>query len=103
MLSDANTTINPDDVASIQVLKDASAAAIYGSRAGNGVIIITTKKGREGPARVNFSARYGVQQIPKQWDVMDGAGISKNRTAAIPELRCGTAHGHCRTAGQQYH
>ncbi len=70
MLSDANVTINPDDVASIQVLKDASAAAIYGSRAGNGVVIITTKKGREGPARVNFSARYGVQQIPKRWDVM---------------------------------
>lgn len=71
MLSDANTTVNPDDVASIQVLKDASAAAIYGSRAGNGVVIITTKKGREGAARVNFSARAGIQQIPKRWDVMD--------------------------------
>ncbi|MFL5739558.1 MAG: SusC/RagA family TonB-linked outer membrane protein [Flavisolibacter sp.] len=71
MLADANTTINPDDVASIQVLKDASAAAIYGSRAGNGVIIITTKKGKDGPARINFSARYGVEEIPKRWDVMD--------------------------------
>jgi TonB-dependent starch-binding outer membrane protein SusC len=71
MLSDANVTINPDDIASIQVLKDASAAAIYGSRAGNGVVIITTKKGKEGPAKINFSARYGVQDIPKKWDVMD--------------------------------
>jgi len=71
MLADANTTINPDDVATIQVLKDASAAAIYGSRAGNGVIIITTKKGREGPSRVTFSARYGIQQLPKKWNVMD--------------------------------
>jgi TonB-dependent starch-binding outer membrane protein SusC len=77
MLSDANTTINPDDVASIQVLKDASAAAIYGSRAGNGVVIITTKKGKEGPAHINFSARYGIQQIPKKWDVMDAPQFLK--------------------------
>ncbi|HEX2606802.1 MAG TPA: TonB-dependent receptor [Flavisolibacter sp.] len=77
MLSDANVTINPDDVASIQVLKDASAAAIYGSRAGNGVIIITTKKGREGPAKINFSARYGIQQIPTKWDVMDASSFLK--------------------------
>lgn len=70
MLADANTTINSDDIASIQILKDASAAAIYGSRAGNGVIIITTKKGKEGPTRISFSAKYGVQQIPHKWNVM---------------------------------
>lgn len=73
MFADANVTVNPDDVASIQVLKDASAAAIYGSRAGNGVVIITTKRGREGPSRVSISARYGVQQIPKRWDLMDAS------------------------------
>ena len=77
MLTDANTTINPDDVASIQVLKDASAAAIYGSRAGNGVVIITTKKGKEGPAKINFSSRYSVQQIPKRWDVMEAPQFLK--------------------------
>lgn len=71
MLSDANTTVNPDDVASIQILKDASAAAIYGSRAGNGVIIITTKKGRNGPPVISVSAKYGIQLIPKKWDVMN--------------------------------
>lgn len=73
MIADANSTINPDDVASIQILKDASAAAIYGSRAANGVIIITTKKGRQGPSRITVSARYGIQQIPKKWDVMNAA------------------------------
>ncbi len=73
MLADANSTVNTDDIATIQVLKDASAAAIYGSRAGNGVIIITTKKGRSGPSRINFSAKYGIQQIPKTWDVMDAS------------------------------
>jgi TonB-linked SusC/RagA family outer membrane protein len=73
MLADANVTVNPDDIASIQVLKDASAAAIYGSRAGNGVVIITTKKGKEGPAKISFSARYGIQEIPKKWDVMNAS------------------------------
>jgi len=77
MLSDANTTINTDDIASIQILKDASAAAIYGSRAGNGVIIITTKKGKEGPAKFSFSAKYGTQQIPKKWNVMDAKDYLK--------------------------
>ncbi|MEO6547750.1 MAG: TonB-dependent receptor [Ferruginibacter sp.] len=77
MLSDANTTVNPDDVASIQVLKDASAAAIYGSRAGNGVVIITTKKGKEGLAKISFSARYSGQTIPKKWDVMDAPQFLK--------------------------
>lgn len=77
MMADANTTINTDDVASIQVLKDASAAAIYGSRAGNGVIIITTKKGKEGPAKFSASAKYGIQQLPKKWNVMDASGYLK--------------------------
>jgi TonB-linked SusC/RagA family outer membrane protein len=71
MIADANTTINHNDIESIQVLKDASAAAIYGSRAANGVVIITTKQGKEGPARVGFSAKYGIQQIPKRWDLMN--------------------------------
>jgi TonB-linked SusC/RagA family outer membrane protein len=70
MIADANSTINTDDIATIQILKDASAAAIYGSRAANGVIIITTKRGKSGPSRISFSARYGFQQIPKKWDVM---------------------------------
>jgi TonB-dependent starch-binding outer membrane protein SusC len=70
MIADANTTINNNDIASIQILKDASAAAIYGSRAANGVIIITTKQGKEGPPKVSFSAKYGVQEIPERWDLM---------------------------------
>lgn len=77
MIADANSTINSDEVASIQILKDASAAAIYGSRAANGVIIITTKKGKSGPSRVSFSAKYGVQDIPKKWDVMDASQYLK--------------------------
>ncbi|MFC3197139.1 TonB-dependent receptor [Parapedobacter deserti] len=57
-------TINPADIASIDILKDASAAAIYGSRASNGVIIITTKQGTPGKDKVTAAASYGVSHIP---------------------------------------
>lgn len=73
MIADANITVNSNDVESIQVLKDASAAAIYGSRAANGVVIITTKHGKEGTSKVNFSAKYGIQQIPKRYDLMNSS------------------------------
>ena len=76
MIADANSTINTNDIASIQVLKDASAAAIYGSRAANGVIIITTKQGREGPARVGIAVKYGLQMLPKKWDLMDNRAFA---------------------------
>jgi TonB-linked SusC/RagA family outer membrane protein len=57
--------INPADIESMTILKDASAAAIYGVRASNGVILITTKKGKSGRPRVDVSASYGTQTIPK--------------------------------------
>lgn len=79
MIADANTTINTNDIESIQILKDASAAAIYGSRAANGVIIITTKRGEEGEAKVGFSAKYGLQQIPKRLDLMDNVAFAETQ------------------------
>jgi TonB-dependent starch-binding outer membrane protein SusC len=64
---------SPNDIESLQVLKDASAAAIYGSRAANGVIIITTKQGKKDqPMRIDYSGYYGVDQVQKGvYDVMD--------------------------------
>ncbi|HWK04937.1 MAG TPA: TonB-dependent receptor [Puia sp.] len=56
----------PDDIESIQVLKDASAAAIYGSRAATGVVIITTKKGKQGPARITLNSYIGAQNVAKK-------------------------------------
>ena len=65
--------VDPSDIQSIEVLKDASAAAIYGSRAANGVILITTKGGHlESPTRVSVDAYTGVQTVSKYIDVMDG-------------------------------
>ena len=61
--------INPNDIESIEVLKDASAAAIYGSRATNGVILITTKKGKKGKSRISFNIYRGLQSLPKEIDV----------------------------------
>ncbi|MEO8172294.1 MAG: TonB-dependent receptor, partial [Sediminibacterium sp.] len=58
-----NNTINPADIESIDVLKDASATAIYGARGSNGVIIITTKKGKTGPSQVSYNSYYGIQSL----------------------------------------
>ena len=66
------TMISPDNIESMTVLKDASATAIYGSRASNGVIIITTKKGQSGRPQVNFTANMHVNTARKTWDVMTG-------------------------------
>lgn len=73
MYSDATPDFNPNDIETIQVLKDASAAAIYGSRAANGVIIITTKKGKQGPLAINGSIKAGIQSVHKRYDMMDAA------------------------------
>jgi TonB-linked SusC/RagA family outer membrane protein len=62
------TTINPSDIESISVLKDASAAAVYGVRAANGVVLITTKRGKTGKPTINFDGYYGVQNFPKLFD-----------------------------------
>ena len=82
MIADPNTTVSPNDVEDVQILKDASAAAIYGSRAGNGVILITTKKGKEGPAKINITSRYSISQVPKTYDMMDAAEYAATNTRA---------------------
>ncbi|MBQ8047402.1 MAG: TonB-dependent receptor [Prevotella sp.] len=60
---DPMASINPNDIESVTVLKDAAATAIYGSRAGNGVIVITTKKGQQGKANINFESKFGVTSM----------------------------------------
>jgi TonB-linked SusC/RagA family outer membrane protein len=65
-----NNTLNPNDIESIDVLKDASATAIYGARGANGVIIITTKKGKDGPPVIRYNGYYGIQNNVKTVPVM---------------------------------
>lgn len=66
-------TINPEDIESVTVLKDASASAIYGSRAANGVIVITTKKGSAGAPKVSLSATSGIANVAKKMNVLSAA------------------------------
>lgn len=63
-----NTSINPNDIESMQVLKDASTASIYGSRASNGVIVITTKKGKSGKVKMSYDGSYGIANPVKGFD-----------------------------------
>ena len=69
--SSALSTINPGDIVSMEVLKDASATAIYGSRASNGVVLITTKKGQSGKTSVSYEGYYTLQQIPNRLETMN--------------------------------
>lgn len=70
MEDDMNADINPDEIESINILKDASATAIYGARAANGVVVIETKKGQIGKPVINFNASYGLQDNLKTMDLM---------------------------------
>jgi iron complex outermembrane receptor protein len=70
---DPLSLINPNDIESMNILKDASATAIYGSRASNGVIIITTKKGKSGKPRFNFTTQNSISTLPKEADVLSPA------------------------------
>ena len=71
-VSNPLSLINPNDIESFTILKDASAAAIYGSRASNGVIIITTKKGSSGAPEFNYSSNVTIGKVGKKIDMMDG-------------------------------
>ena len=65
------SSINPSDIVSMEILKDASATAIYGSRASNGVVLITTRQGQSGKTRISYEGYYGLQQLPKELEVLN--------------------------------
>lgn len=73
----ALNSINPNDIDRIDVLKDAASAAIYGSRATNGVVLVTTKRGKAGKVTVNFDTYAGVQNAYKKIDLLDGSQFAK--------------------------
>jgi TonB-dependent starch-binding outer membrane protein SusC len=79
-------TLNPSDIESIDVLKDASAQAIYGSLAANGVVMITTKHGRIGEGKINYDAYYGQQYVPKKLDMMDLREFATYQNGVFTEL-----------------
>lgn len=74
-------SINPDDIESIQILKDAAATAIYGSRGANGVVILTTKKGAKGTVRVNATARASAATVLKKLDLLNAGDFAETANA----------------------
>ncbi len=78
------SSINPQDIESMQVLKDASATAIYGADGANGVIIITTKRGESGATKISFSAFGSVTRVPKKFDMMDATQYSDFYQTILP-------------------
>jgi TonB-linked SusC/RagA family outer membrane protein len=80
-------TINPSDIASIDILKDASAQAIYGSLAANGVVLINTKKGKNGEGKLTYDVYYGWQNVPKKLDVMNLREYAQYYNSLVPDIR----------------
>lgn len=83
--NNAIAMINPNDIESLTVLKDAAAASIYGSRAANGVILITTKRGKEGKSQITFRAKYGISSLANDnnFRVMTGEELLSYQRIAI--------------------
>lgn len=82
ILESSQREFNMNDVESVQVLKDASATALYGARGANGVILITTKKGSDGATKINFNGTIGVSQIAKRYEMMNSVEFLRiNRLA----------------------
>ncbi len=75
--SNAMASINPNEIESIEILKDASATSIYGSRGSNGVVLITTRRGKEGQSRVDYEGSYSTQTIARNIDVLSGADYGR--------------------------
>jgi TonB-dependent starch-binding outer membrane protein SusC len=82
MIVDAPFDFAPGDIESMQVLKDASSAAIYGVRGANGVVIITTKKGKSGKLGIKYKSLVGFQNVAKKWSVTDRIGYQTITSAA---------------------
>ncbi|WP_339917796.1 TonB-dependent receptor [Yeosuana marina] len=81
--ADALSGINPEDIESMEILKDASAVAIYGSRGANGVVLITTKSGKSGKTKVKINQYYGIQREMRQYDVLSPGEFARFRNIAI--------------------
>lgn len=92
-------TLNPGDIDDIQILKDASATAIYGSRATNGVMLITTKKGKNGKAKVSYDASYGWSSAFNIFNVLDANQYITIKNEAAANLNQANVGGSTTTAG----
>ncbi len=93
----AGAAINPNDIESIDVLKDASATAIYGARGANGVIIISTKKGKAGELQINYDGNFGVQRVTKTIPMMDAYEFVRLQQEVIDPTQMVGENGYYKT------
>ena len=87
MISGSITDVNPSDIASVEVLKDASATAIYGSRAANGVVLVTTKKGEKGHTSIDYDGTVTLSNIHSMTEWMNSGQLIDLATSALYEWR----------------
>ena len=85
--ANALATINPNDIESIDIAKDAAASAIYGSRAANGVVFITTKKGKTGRAKVSYSGWVGITKANGVPEILDAQQYVDYKNMALANLK----------------
>ncbi|GAA0885992.1 TonB-dependent receptor [Sphingobacterium siyangense subsp. cladoniae] len=93
-------SISPTDIESIEVLKDAAATAIYGSRGANGVILVTTKKGRAGHVQLSYDGSFGAQNVLKQIDVLNAHDFAVLRNEALYDANPGLGAYQYRTKAE---
>lgn len=79
-------SINPSDILTIDILKDASAQAIYGSLGANGVVLITTKRGQAGEGKITYEGYYGLQEVPKKLDIMNLSEFAEYNNQVLSEI-----------------
>jgi TonB-dependent starch-binding outer membrane protein SusC len=96
--TDADIFLNPNDIESIDILKDAASAAIYGSRASNGVVIITTKRGKDGNGRFSYEYKFGINQLSKKIDLLN----SEQFIQLVIDARNGSYHDLVVNAGKTW-
>jgi TonB-linked SusC/RagA family outer membrane protein len=79
-------SINPSDILTIDILKDASAQAIYGSLGANGVVLITTKRGQAGEGKITYEGYFGLQEVPKKLDIMNLSEFAEYNNQVLSEI-----------------
>ncbi len=89
--SNALASINPNDIESMEILKDAAASSIYGAAAANGVVLITTKRGAAGKTKVNFSSQVGINQNFQRYDIMNASQFARLKFTAFENRGLNTA------------
>lgn len=84
--SSEGLNMNPNDIESMQILKDASATAIYGARGANGVVLITTKRGKSGESKISYNGYFGAQQLINPFDLLNGKDYMNLQNALFKEV-----------------